>query len=65
MCGLAFPPAPAPQTWLNENIHASGSLHPSGDELMQAVTGSALQPQAFLAYLRSKYGALYQLPASS
>eukprot|EP00878_Enallax_costatus_P001574 GHUV01001725.1.p1 GENE.GHUV01001725.1~~GHUV01001725.1.p1 ORF type:complete len:544 (+),score=156.71 GHUV01001725.1:74-1705(+) len=47
--------------WLNENIHRKGSLYPSGDELMQAVTGSALKPQTFLAYLRSKYGQLYKL----
>jgi hypothetical protein len=28
---------------------------------MTAVTGNPLQPQTFLAYLRSKYGALYKL----
>eukprot|EP00879_Flechtneria_rotunda_P004762 GHRR01005032.1.p1 GENE.GHRR01005032.1~~GHRR01005032.1.p1 ORF type:complete len:544 (+),score=181.25 GHRR01005032.1:157-1788(+) len=47
--------------WLNESIHKLGSLHPSGDELMKAVTGSPLKPQVFLSYLRSKYSKLYKL----
>jgi carboxypeptidase Taq len=51
--------------WLNEHIHAKGSLHASGDDLMAAVTGNALQPQTFLAYLRSKYGKLYNLGGST
>jgi carboxypeptidase Taq len=49
------------QEWLNEHIHRKGSLHPSGDALMAAVTGNALQPQVFLSYLRSKYSKLYKL----
>jgi carboxypeptidase Taq len=53
------------QAWLNEHIHARGSLYASGDELMSAVTGNALQPQTFLQYLRSKYGKLYKLPAGT
>lgn len=53
------------QEWLNEHIHAKGSLHASGDELMTAVTGSALQPQTFLTYLRGKYGKLYKLEGST
>eukprot|EP00775_Hariotina_reticulata_P006119 gene6119-6358_t len=47
--------------WLNENIHRQGSLHPSGDDLMQSVTGHTLQPQVFLSYLRAKYSKLYKL----
>ncbi|KAF8071085.1 thermostable carboxypeptidase 1 [Scenedesmus sp. PABB004] len=47
--------------WLRENIHTRGSLDASGDELMVAVTGSALQPQVFLDHLRTKYGQLYKL----
>jgi len=31
-----------------------GSLYPSGDELMKAVTGSELDPGVFLTYLRRK-----------
>lgn len=49
------------KTWLNENIHEVGSLHTSGDELMRAVTGSILDPEVFLVYIRSKYTALYSL----
>ncbi|GAX80590.1 hypothetical protein CEUSTIGMA_g8027.t1 [Chlamydomonas eustigma] len=49
------------KAWLNENIHKVGSLHTSGDELMKAVTGSVLDPEVFLGYIRSKYTALYSL----
>lgn len=38
-----------------------GSLHPSGDELMRAVTGSALDPEIFLGYIKKKYSELYKL----
>lgn len=48
--------------WLNANIHQRGSLDPSGDDLMQAVTGSKLKPAVFLQHLRSKYSQLYKLP---
>ena len=47
--------------WLKEKIHQVGSLHPNGDELMKAVTGSQLNPAVFLKYLRTKYTALYKL----
>ena len=47
--------------WLNEKVHRSGSLHPSGDALMEAVTGAPLDPSIFLAYLRAKYAPLYKL----
>ena len=33
------------KAWLNEKIHAVGSLHPSADDLMVAVTGQPLDPQ--------------------
>jgi Zn-dependent M32 family carboxypeptidase len=49
------------QAWLAEAVHRSGSLHPSGDALMQAVTGSPLRPSVFLDYLRNKYLPLYKL----
>eukprot|EP00955_Chlamydomonas_euryale_P023709 250204-Chlamydomonas_euryale.AAC.3 len=49
------------KTWLNKHIHSLGSLHPSGDELMKAVTGSALDPSVFLKYLTDKYTPLYKL----
>eukprot|EP00891_Asterochloris_glomerata_P006465 jgi/Astpho2/6465/Aster-06934 len=46
--------------WLNEHIHKSGSFHANGEELMKAVTGSPLNPEVFLKYLRQKYSALYK-----
>lgn len=46
--------------WLNEHIHKSGSFHANGKELMKAVTGSPLNPEVFLKYLRQKYSALYK-----
>lgn len=49
------------KSWLNEKIHAVGSLPASGDELMVAVTGSPLDPAVFLNYLTSKYTELYKL----
>ena len=49
------------KSWLNEKIHKSGSLHPSGDDLMRAATGSPLDPSVFLQYLTEKYTALYHL----
>ncbi|PSC70957.1 Carboxypeptidase Taq [Micractinium conductrix] len=49
------------KAWLNEKVHKVGSLHPSGDELMKAVTGAPLDPQIFLDYLQQKYTKLYQL----
>lgn len=47
--------------WLNEKIHRVGSLYASGDELMVAVTGKALDPQVYLSYLRKKYSEIYRL----
>ena len=47
--------------WLNERVHRLGSLYPSGDELLKAVTGEPLNPQLFLAHLKKKYGDLYGL----
>ena len=49
------------KAWLNKKIHESGSLHPSGDELMIAATGYPLDPSIFLSYLTDKYCALYKL----
>lgn len=37
------------------------SLHPTADDLMVAVTGSPLDPQIFLTYIKDKYSALYKL----
>lgn len=47
--------------WLNENFHVKGSLYPSLDELLVAVTGEPLRPQYFMDYLTKKYTAMYNL----
>jgi carboxypeptidase Taq len=49
------------KTWLNEHFHCKGSLYPSLDELLEAVTGEKLNPAYFIEYLRKKYGAIYSL----
>lgn len=47
-------------TWLRQNIYQYGSKFTT-DELVNRVTGSSLQLTPYLTYLRTKYGALYQL----
>eukprot|EP00931_Biecheleriopsis_adriatica_P059037 TRINITY_DN35261_c0_g1_i1.p1 TRINITY_DN35261_c0_g1~~TRINITY_DN35261_c0_g1_i1.p1 ORF type:complete len:596 (+),score=151.57 TRINITY_DN35261_c0_g1_i1:124-1788(+) len=47
--------------WLNKNVHALGSLYPKADDLLEAVTGKALDPDIFLKYLQEKYREIYQL----
>lgn len=47
--------------WLNENFHKKGSLYPSLDELLIAVTGEPLKISYFVEYLEKKYTALYNL----
>jgi len=47
--------------WLNEHVHKLGSLYPTADDLMVAVTGKPLDPQVFLQYLKDKYSQLYKL----
>lgn len=47
--------------WLNEKVHSVGSLHPTADDLLEAVTGKPLDPQIFLNYLKAKYTTLYKL----
>ncbi len=44
--------------WLRERIHDRGSLT-RGRELMEEVTGRPLGHEAYMAYMRGKYGALY------
>jgi len=51
--------------WLRNKIHQVGSLHPTADDLLVAVTGKPLDPQTFLQYLHKKYSKLYQLPVTS
>jgi carboxypeptidase Taq len=40
--------------WLREKIYKHGSIYPPG-ELLQRVTGSALDPGPYLGYLRAKF----------
>lgn len=47
--------------WLREKVHKLGSVPPSGDDLMKAVTGEPLNVSIFLGYLKNKYHALYKL----
>ena len=47
--------------WLRAQVHEVGSLHPTADELLVAVTGKPLDPAVFMRYLSSKYKALYKL----
>jgi carboxypeptidase Taq len=44
--------------WLRTHVHAEGHRQPA-EELVRKVTGQGLTDTDFLAYLKSKYGALY------
>lgn len=46
--------------WLVENIHRHGSKF-NAQELVKRVTGSTIDPTAYLRYLRAKYGEIYNL----
>lgn len=46
--------------WMKENIWQYGCCYTSG-ELMQRLTGKALDAKPFLQYLEEKYGRLYRL----
>lgn len=48
--------------WLKENIYQHGCKF-TASELVQRVTGNALQIEPYIAYLREKYGELYDLPS--
>ncbi len=45
-------------TWLRTNVHCHGSRYMPG-ELVEKVTGSALDPVCFEKYLREKYSSIY------
>ena len=47
--------------WLNRNIHETGSLYASPDELLVAATGKPLDPRIYTKYLKEKYTDLYSL----
>ena len=46
--------------WLNEKIHRQGRLY-TPQELVQLVTGEALNPDYFIGHLKHKYSAIYGL----
>lgn len=47
-------------TWLVDNIYRHGRKL-TADELVEKVTGSPMQIEPYIKYLRTKYGELYQL----
>ena len=49
--------------WLTDNIYRHGRKH-TPDEIVEQATGSPMRMEPYLAYLRGKYGELYQLPAA-
>ena len=46
--------------WLGDNIHRHGAKF-EPQELIQKVTGSKIDPQPYLRYLRNKYSEIYHL----
>ena len=46
--------------WLRENIHQHGAKF-EPQELVQKVTGSKINPEPFINYLKNKFGAIYNL----
>jgi carboxypeptidase Taq len=48
--------------WLIDNVYRHGCKY-RPDELVQRATGSPMRMEPYVAYLRGKYGGLYQLPA--
>jgi carboxypeptidase Taq len=46
--------------WMREKIHSRGSLK-DAEEIAKDATGQQLEPSSLVAYLRAKYGELYQL----
>jgi carboxypeptidase Taq len=47
--------------WLRDNVYRHGRKYPPS-ELIQRATGSPMHIEPYIAYLRGKYGELYQLP---
>ena len=47
-------------TWLQTNIYRYGSKY-TAPELIERVTGEALQVEPYIQYLKTKYGELYAL----
>ena len=50
--------------WLRENIYQHGRKF-QPNEIVKRATGGPMSMQPYLAYLRTKYGALYKLPPAT
>src|SRR5215470_254363 len=48
--------------WLVDNVYRHGRKY-RPDDLVQRATGAPMRMEPYLAYLRGKYGGLYELPA--
>lgn len=46
--------------WLRKNVHSYGHKY-EPQELMQKITGSRIDPTAYMQYLKTKYGEIYRL----
>lgn len=46
--------------WLRENIHRHGRKF-TASELLERITGNGLEADSWLAYIRDKYGQIYEL----
>ncbi|KAF0852486.1 mitochondrial Zn-dependent carboxypeptidase [Andalucia godoyi] len=51
--------------WLTNKIHTHGTFYPSADELLTHATGEPMNPKYFIAYLREKYCAMYNIDPST
>lgn len=47
------------RTWLSSKVHRHGQMM-LADDIIKKATGKGLDPEAFLAYLNEKYGAIYR-----
>jgi carboxypeptidase Taq len=47
-------------TWMRTHIHQHGSKF-EGKDVIQRATGEAMQSRSYMAYLKTKYSAIYQL----
>ena len=50
--------------WLRENLHRRGRKYTS-KEMLERITGGALDPGPYLRYLREKLGEIYGLPVEA
>ena len=50
-------------TWLRDNIYHHGRKFPP-NEIVERATGAPMSMRPYLAYLRTKFGALYRLPSA-